>query len=152
MNKLPEDLQAIIDLVAALYKPKFEQPEPLTTPAGIKFWVGEASGKVHGMLFNNDSQCLMYCDDGKVYTVDSCTGFDLARIKECLPLTPCKYEDLVAGEPFFADDTEEVDWQYTAIYLCLPRVEGKRMSVFIGANGYPTPSVDTKWEFYWKIG
>ena len=83
----------------------------LTTPPGIKFLVSR-HGKVIGLYFNGGKQCLGYCEMTKQYEVHavyrSGEGKNLWTESECLPLTPCKYGDLEAGDFYSITDTPGV--------------------------------------------
>lgn len=81
------------DIEAILEKPKAE-PEQLTTPPGIKFMVNSYD-QVIGLLFN-DKQVLEYSLTG-IFTVSAYSSY-IGDPVEGLPLTPCKYGDLKAGE------------------------------------------------------
>ena len=100
----------INDPVIALDVYRTGQP-PLSTPVGIKFWTTD-SGIVLGMLFNEGKQYLKYHQFDGVYEVHSAKGLqEVNKVQECLPLTPCKYEDLKPGEfsttsPNFTDVNE----------------------------------------------
>jgi len=147
MQKLIYELQRHCDKIGREEMAKANKPKPqLLTPTGIKFWVGK-SGKVHGLLFNDGKQMLGYCLAGKVFEVESTAGFELKRIQEGLPLTPCKYEELKPGE--FLSTRAYLDESTTVMKL--PKKDGFDRNVRInnGETVIPYNCIDKP---VWKIG
>ena len=89
----------------------------LVTPAGIKFLMFKTTGNVAGLLFGEDKQWLGFDKDQGVFEVTSINTTTTSwQIREGLPMTPCKYEDLKPGD-FFA--LREYPCQ-DSVGLCLP--------------------------------
>ena len=142
IKEIKEQIRILTDLVWDADK---ETSPQLLTPKGIKFWVGETSGKVHGLLFNDDKQMLSYCDEGCVFTVESNWTNDPARIQECLPLAPCKHENMATGDFFTSHATSK---NIHAYWLLLP--DG--WAVNISQSECPQKSFVNKHADFLKVG
>ena len=143
MQKLIYELQRHCDKIGREEMAESNKPA-LTTPPGIKFWVGSTSRKVSGLLFNGDKQLLTYCNDGGVYEVESTPGIDISRIETSLPLTPCTYEDLKPGDFFSTLPRPGM----RNIKLLLP--DGKAVETLDHPYSYDIAS--QKLSNFWKIG
>ncbi len=106
-----------------------EQSAQLTTPPGIKFWTTD-SGIVLGLLFNKDKQMLTYDKFNDIYEVRNASGLGFPSPQESLPLTPCKYEDLVPGDFCSVRDTVGV----AEIRMVLPVKDSRHRRVKIIVN------------------
>jgi len=154
------DEQKVIDMFARHHEEALDmiselcelKPE-LTTPTGIKFWVGESSGKVQGLLFNDGQQMLMYCHNGGVFEVSSMWGVGEkdggGSRQENLPLTPCRYEDLKPGEFFSIRKVPEC---INDIRMKLPKKKDDAKNVAIESGEDPITYIDKGPHNVWKIG
>ncbi len=121
-NKMFDEL----DECSARMRKRAEELYPiadkLTTPTGIKFALSD-DGTVTGLLFNENKQRLHYCGLVEVYEVISISlEYTTFEVKECLPLTPCKYEDLKAGDFSFRSIKGKPDFQsFTHYGMKLPQ-------------------------------
>lgn len=96
IGKIEDCVEVLLAFKEELLKAKAEKETPaLVTPVGIKFMVNSRL-KVVGLCFNDTKQVLAYSDTG-VYVVHALPEYASIPV-QCLPLTPCKYEDLQPGE------------------------------------------------------
>ena len=162
MRELPEDLQAIIDLVAALHKPEFEnEPAQLTTPPGIKFLV--VKGMVVGMYFNEGEdgqhrQCLSYCELTGQFEVHSVYRSDMKLWTESegLPLTSCKYGALKPGDFSFSCNrglSSQFKYKFQYGLHLPPSASGAEQYVHLNEDDINTKvtGLNVNWD-WWKVG